>query len=189
LYLATLALWTPSSVHSDFAEANFTDAEMVFEADFAEAELAETALAEAERVDTLRAALAEAEDLDNYDKCLEVAAGQHAADLAMDDNYFSRASTDSEPYAEPEPPRPFRLDYAAIPTKPTPATHWQEILRIVKVYYWLPIHNEWCAAWKDACGDAPYLYWSTSPSPARWNVSDNEDEWHHPASSSPESDT
>jgi hypothetical protein len=172
-----------------FADADFTDAEMIFEVDFAEAEMADTALAEAERVDTLRADLAEAEDLDNYDKYLEVAAGQHAADLAMNDNYFSRASTDSEPYAEAEPRRPFRLDHAAIPTKPTPATHWQEILRIVKVHYWLPIHNEWCAAWKDACGDAPYLYYSTSPSPARWNVSDNEDDWRRFASSSPESDS
>jgi hypothetical protein len=165
-------------LHSYLADSDLTNADLNFEVDFAEAEMADTALANAERVDTLRADLAEAEDIDNYYKRLEIADGLHAADLDMDDDY--------SPYSEPEPRRPFRINYAAIPINPTPATQWQEILRIVKVYYWLPIHNEGCTAWKDACGDAPHLYYSTSPSPARWHVSDDEDDWRHFAPSSPE---
>ena len=100
--------------------------------------------------------------------------------------HISRGPTELERYTEPEPRRPFRLDHTAIPTKPTLATQWQEILRIVKVYYWLPIDKEWCAAWKDACGDAPYLYYSNSPSPARWYVSDEEDDWRLLTTSSPD---
>jgi hypothetical protein len=101
-------------------------------------------------------------------------------------SHLSTGSTELGGYTELEPLRPFRLDHTAIPPKPILATQWQEILRIVKVYYWLPIDEEWCAAWKDACGDAPYLYYSNSPSPARWYVSEDEDDWRLPNTSSPE---
>jgi hypothetical protein len=167
-------------LHSDLADSDLTNADLNFEADIkeAEADFMYIALAEAEHEYTLRRALVEAEDIDNYYNRLEITDGLHAADLDMDDDY--------SPYAEPEPRRPFRINYAAIPTNPTPATQWQEILRIVKVYYWLPIHNDWCTAWKNACGDAPYLYYGNSPSPSRWNVSDDGDDWRHLTQSSPE---
>jgi hypothetical protein len=64
-------------------ESASTD-ESIFEADGTEADLAEAALAEEESAVALRADLAEAEDWDNYNRDLDTAAGEYAAELWQD---------------------------------------------------------------------------------------------------------
>ena len=107
MWLCTLAMALgTTAVLLDWTEqGSANNSESTLETDWTEAEFAEVAKVEDELADALRADMVEAEDVDNHNRGLDAAVGEHAANLWEDhelDRFLEEAAQweihNSEPW-------------------------------------------------------------------------------------------